>query len=173
MTDYEQACKGSNTDSDTEDNITIENDGLQESDDETRGEDDQEEAEDNRKRSDNDDGERRRAQRRQERRKTNNAREQPTRNNQIASQSAVSTITIRNVEDSISYFLRNDQMKVERWIDEFEDMNELLQWNDLQKVIYAKKLLCGSAKQYMVITERDNHMEINEETYIERIPDEI
>lgn len=30
-------------------------------------------------------------------------------------------------------------MQVEKWIEEFEEVSELLKWNELQKVIYAKK----------------------------------
>lgn len=42
-------------------------------------------------------------------------------------------------------------MQVEKWIEEFEEVSELLEWTELQKVIYAKKLLRGSAKQYMAL----------------------
>lgn len=49
----------------------------------------------------------------------------------------------------MSHLSGDDQVKVERWINEFEDTSELLGWSDLQKVIYGKKLLRGSAKQYM------------------------
>jgi len=58
-------------------------------------------------------------------------------------------ITIKDVEGSVSHFSGDDQMRIERWIDEFEDMSELLQWDNLQKIVYAKKLLRGSAKQFM------------------------
>lgn len=58
-------------------------------------------------------------------------------------------ITIRDVESSISHFSGDDKTRVEQWIDEFEDTSELLQWNELQKVIYTKKLLRGSAKQFV------------------------
>lgn len=86
------------------------------------------------------------------------------RNAQAAAQIVTSAITIRDIEGSMSHFSGDDQTKVERWIDKFEDTSELLGWNDLQKVIYAKKLLCGSAKQF--IAERDNLLEINEEVDI-------
>lgn len=60
-------------------------------------------------------------------------------------------VTIKDVEGSISHFSRDDKMQVEKWIEEFEEVSELLEWNELQKVIYAKKLLRESAKQYMAL----------------------
>lgn len=60
-------------------------------------------------------------------------------------------ITIKDVKDSISHFSGDDQLKIEQWIDEFENASMLLQLNDLQKVIYARKLLRGSAKQLMAL----------------------
>ncbi|KAK9728024.1 RNase H-like domain found in reverse transcriptase [Popillia japonica] len=38
---------------------------------------------------------------------------------------------------------------VERWIEEFEDNAELMEWNDLHKYIFAKKSLRGLAKLYI------------------------
>lgn len=59
--------------------------------------------------------------------------------------------TIKDVEESVSHFSGDDKMQVEKWIEEFEEVSELLKWNELQKVIYAKKLLRGSAKIYMAL----------------------
>lgn len=58
-------------------------------------------------------------------------------------------ITIKDVEDSMTHFSGDDQMKIEKWIEEFEDTSKLLQWHDLQKIINAKKLLKGSAKLFI------------------------
>lgn len=49
----------------------------------------------------------------------------------------------------MSYFSGDDKLPIENWIAEFEDMSTLLQWNDLQKLIYGKRMLKGSAKQYV------------------------
>ncbi|XP_076686017.1 uncharacterized protein LOC143378059 [Andrena cerasifolii] len=64
-----------------------------------------------------------------------------------------SSFTIKDIEESVSHFTGDDSSSIGRWIQEFEDMGKLLEWNDLQKLIYAKRLLWGSAIQF-VITER-------------------
>jgi len=64
---------------------------------------------------------------------------------------ATNLFTIKDVEGSISHFSGDDKMRVEKWIEEFEDMSALLGWNELQNVIYAKRLLRGSAKQYIAL----------------------
>lgn len=40
-------------------------------------------------------------------------------------------------------------MPVSKWIKDFEDLAVLLKWNDLQKVIYGKRMLSGSAKKFI------------------------
>lgn len=62
-----------------------------------------------------------------------------------------STFTIKDVEGSIPVFTGDDKMTIHKWIEEFEDTCVLLQWSDLQKVIYGKKMLRGSAKQFIAL----------------------
>ncbi|KOC61196.1 hypothetical protein WH47_07095 [Habropoda laboriosa] len=57
--------------------------------------------------------------------------------------------TIRDVEESISHFYGDDKLDITKWIEEFEDTSQLLGWDNLQKLIYAKRLLTGSAKQFV------------------------
>lgn len=66
--------------------------------------------------------------------------------------------TIKDVEGSISHFSGDDKTQVEQWIEEFEEVSELLKWNELQKVIYAEKLLRGSAKQYIALQKGINKL---------------
>ncbi|XP_043279405.1 uncharacterized protein K02A2.6-like [Venturia canescens] len=80
--------------------------------------------------------------------RVNNARR---RRQERHARDAASLFTIKDVEGSISHFSGDNELQIERWIDEFEDMAMLLQWSDLQKVIYAKRLLKGSAKQYIAL----------------------
>lgn len=61
------------------------------------------------------------------------------------------TFTIKDVEGSIPTFTGDDKVTIHSWIEEFEDTSVLLRWNDLQKVIYGKKMLRGSAKQFMAL----------------------
>lgn len=55
-------------------------------------------------------------------------------------------MTYRDVEDSIKPFSGNEVYPVERWIADFEDTAALFSWTELQKVVFAKKSLTGSAK---------------------------
>lgn len=60
-----------------------------------------------------------------------------------------SPFTIKDVEDSMAYFTGDDNASIKKWIADFEDLSMLLQWNELQKLIYAKRMLKGSAKQFI------------------------
>lgn len=60
-----------------------------------------------------------------------------------------SNFTIKDVESSLSYFSGEDKLPIESWITEFEDMSALLEWSDLQKLVYSKRMLKESAKQFV------------------------
>lgn len=57
--------------------------------------------------------------------------------------------TIKDVEDSIAHFSGDNELSIEKWTTDFEDLAALLKWDDLQKLIYAKRLMQGSAKQFI------------------------
>jgi len=57
--------------------------------------------------------------------------------------------TFKDVEESIDAFNGDDGRNVESWIKEFEDLAELCEWNPIQKTIYAKRLLRGSARLFV------------------------
>lgn len=140
LEEYEQERE----ESDSEDERTIIQNEPRKLEDQEEEQDDRETENETEETDDSEDEEERRI-----RERTNKARKRSVRTNQAMPQSAANMITIRDVEDSISRFSGDNQVKIERWIDEFEDTSELLQWSDLQKVIYAKKLLTGSARQFM------------------------
>lgn len=58
-------------------------------------------------------------------------------------------LTFRDVEDSIRSFDGKADYPVEKWINDFEEMAEVTGWNDLQKLIFAKKSLKGIAKLFV------------------------
>lgn len=58
-------------------------------------------------------------------------------------------LTFRDVEEALSTFSGDDQMDIRQWIQEFEDMAKLCGWADVQRIIYAKRLLRGSAKLFV------------------------
>lgn len=55
----------------------------------------------------------------------------------------------RDVPKSMSTFSGDDILGVKRWLSEFERVSDLRDWTDTQRVIYAKKLLRGSAKSFV------------------------
>lgn len=57
--------------------------------------------------------------------------------------------TFKDVEESMNTFSGDDGINVGQWVSEFEDIAELCMWSDIQKVIYAKRLLRGSAKMFV------------------------
>ena len=58
-------------------------------------------------------------------------------------------LSFRDVEDSLRTFDGKSSYPVERWIQDFEETALLFGWDDLQKLIFAKKSLRGLAKIYV------------------------
>lgn len=54
--------------------------------------------------------------------------------------------TFKDIEDSMNTFDGSDNFSVKFFIEEFEQNARMLDWNDEQKVVYAKRLLRGKAK---------------------------
>ncbi|KAG5866714.1 hypothetical protein JTB14_035548 [Gonioctena quinquepunctata] len=59
------------------------------------------------------------------------------------------SLTFKDVEDSIRTFDGKDNYPARKWIEDFEEISELTGWNDLQKLIFAKKSLKGLAKLFI------------------------
>lgn len=60
-----------------------------------------------------------------------------------------STFTFNDIENSMNSFSGDGNHRIENWIKEFEQTSKLFRWNELQKVIYSKRLLKGDAKYFM------------------------
>lgn len=58
-------------------------------------------------------------------------------------------LLFRDVEGSLETFSGDDKVSIDRWITDFEEMAELCDWSDIQKVAYARRLLRGSAKLFV------------------------
>ncbi|XP_074030763.1 uncharacterized protein [Leptinotarsa decemlineata] len=58
-------------------------------------------------------------------------------------------LSFRDVKDSIRTFDGKDDYPVDKWILDFEQISKLTEWNDLQKLIYAKQSLTGLAKLFI------------------------
>jgi len=62
-------------------------------------------------------------------------------------------LSFRDIEESIKQFEGTDEVPVDVWISDFEDQAVLMGWNDMQKLIFAKKSLKGVAK-LLVLSEK-------------------
>lgn len=58
-------------------------------------------------------------------------------------------ISINDLEKSMTSFSGDDDYAISSWIEEFEEVSSLMQWNDVEKLIYAKRLLVGTAKLFI------------------------
>lgn len=50
-------------------------------------------------------------------------------------------LSFRNVEDSIRRYDGKDGYPISKWLEDFEKMSMLMNWTDLQKLIFAKKIV--------------------------------
>lgn len=78
-----------------------------------------------------------------------NIKRDPDDDDEMAKENCKTLFTFKDVEESLQSFSGDDNMNVEKWIEDFEDMAELLRWSELQKYIYVRRLLKGSAKLFM------------------------
>jgi len=58
-------------------------------------------------------------------------------------------LTFRDIEDSIKSFDGSPGYPITKWTVDFEKIAKLIQWNDLQKLIFAKKSLSGLTKLFV------------------------
>nr|XP_015837697.1 PREDICTED: uncharacterized protein LOC107398359 [Tribolium castaneum] len=56
-------------------------------------------------------------------------------------------MNFKDIEDSIRPFSGEESYQVENWVQDYEEMAEVMQFSELQKLVYAKKCLIGLAKQ--------------------------
>ncbi|XP_037932578.1 uncharacterized protein LOC119667360 [Teleopsis dalmanni] len=81
-----------------------------------------------------------------------------------ASVAARSTFTLRDVEDSLTLFSGSDQPTFEQWVEDFEENAAAVEWNDVQKFIYAKQLLKGTSKLFIRSQRNVNNWKMLKET---------
>lgn len=58
-------------------------------------------------------------------------------------------LTFKDVEDSLQTFSGDSTQNVRRWLEDFNETSKICLWSEAQKIIYAKKLLRGSAKLFV------------------------
>lgn len=58
-------------------------------------------------------------------------------------------LSFKDVEDSLRTFSGDGKQSVRKWLEDFNETSEVCLWSEAQKIIYAKKLLRGSAKLFV------------------------
>ena len=58
-------------------------------------------------------------------------------------------LTFEDVEGSLKKFSGDDLLNVTQWIRDFEEMAEVCGWSDIHMVVFARKLLTGSAQAFV------------------------
>lgn len=87
-------------------------------------------------------------------------------------------LTFRDLEDSIRTFNGKDGYSVAKWTDDFEEVAELMEWDQMQRFVYAKKSLTGLAKMFIkgergITTWRKLKKALKEEFHVETTAAEI
>lgn len=78
---------------------------------------------------------------------TKNSQAQPNSISNVDFKSHSPGFWFRDIEHALNSFSGNDKgQKDEKWLEEFEKFSEMFKWNDLQKLIHAKRLMKDSAK---------------------------
>ena len=57
--------------------------------------------------------------------------------------------SFKDVEESMTTFSGDDKRSIKRWISDFEETAEMCEWTGIQKAMYARRLLRGSAKLFV------------------------
>lgn len=73
------------------------------------------------------------------------------------------TLSFKDIEDSLKKFNGDDAYKVKCWAKEVEQNSAIFGWNELQKFVFAKKLLEGTAKRFLRTIDVTNWEELKEE----------
>lgn len=58
-------------------------------------------------------------------------------------------LSVKDVEELLEKFTGDGRPSVQRWVSDFEEMAALYEWNQLEKITFAKRLLQGSAKRFV------------------------
>lgn len=57
--------------------------------------------------------------------------------------------SIREIEEAFNTFNGDDEYDVKRWVLDIEQSAAVFKWNDVQQLVYGKRLLRGSAKLFL------------------------
>ena len=55
----------------------------------------------------------------------------------------------KDFEESVNVFSGDDQYSIQKWLEQFEESADIFHCDDKAKFVYAKRLLCGTAKMFL------------------------
>lgn len=58
-------------------------------------------------------------------------------------------LSFKDVGDLLQTFSGDGKQNIRKWMEEFEETSKICRWSEVQNIIYAKKLLRGSAKLFV------------------------
>uniref|UniRef100_T1H9C0 CCHC-type domain-containing protein n=1 Tax=Rhodnius prolixus TaxID=13249 RepID=T1H9C0_RHOPR len=58
-------------------------------------------------------------------------------------------MSFRDVQDSIRSFSGENDYSIEAWASDFEELSDIMEWSDIQKLVFAKRSLTGLAKLFV------------------------
>lgn len=59
-----------------------------------------------------------------------------------------SKFSFKDIEESLEKFDGDNEKNIKQWVDDFEAQSDVFGWDDLEKLVYGRRLLAGSAKLY-------------------------
>lgn len=65
------------------------------------------------------------------------------------SSGSFTAISFRDIEHALNSFTGTGNYRIETWIEEFEKYAEMFKWDNLQKLIFAKRMMKDSAKLFL------------------------
>lgn len=78
---------------------------------------------------------------------SNNDEEEKFEDSLSGDENMTTHFTFRDVEDALEKFSGESETNIETWLANFEDVATTCKWNDIQKYLFARKLLIGAARK--------------------------
>lgn len=57
--------------------------------------------------------------------------------------------SFRDVEEALIKFSGDDTYSIVKWVEDLEEMATVLKWSDVEKLIFGKRLLTGTAALFI------------------------
>lgn len=66
-----------------------------------------------------------------------------------ANTNSFGSFNFRDIEHALNSFNGRDNYRIEIWFEEFEEYAQMFKWNDLQKLLFVKRMMKDSAKLFL------------------------